>query len=262
MTSYLIVPHVFALDEIVKCDDKFLLADKCVNNQADTINKLGTTDLKKLEISFVAFNFLSYQVSENFSNLETFSAQNCSIKSLPTGSFKNLKKLTNLTLNYNFISDIETAVFEDLELLQILNLHSNQIEFLNSETFSCLKRLEKLSLSKNRIRFLDDKLFVNNANLTNIELQENLLVYINYKMFVGKKDLRLIDLTQNLCKSEKFEFQTTPEESALRANLENCSFEGLHSKIATLKKVAALNSSKSNENLAKILFDLLFWPLE
>jgi Leucine-rich repeat (LRR) protein len=66
--------------------------------------------------------FLPESPSENFPNLEGFSAGGCSIKDVSRKNFKNLDKLKVLWLSYNQIETIKSETFKDLIALEEITL--------------------------------------------------------------------------------------------------------------------------------------------
>ena len=131
---------------------------------------LGANDLEVLNISF-------NRISESLDIL------------------KILKKLENLDVSYNLISNLG----EKLELVQLrtANFKNNQIRTLNTSTFSMMSHLRSLDLSSNFINSIAEDTFVSLKNLTKLNLRNNSIIRLPLGMFRNSTALLELDLSMN-----------------------------------------------------------------
>lgn len=116
--------------EQISCENLWIIGKTCWIKSTDSIiNSSYTTIIKTVaEITKLEFNhnkkifFLPVEVAFSFPNLVTYSALNCSIKTIAKIHFKNLKMLESLDLKKNQIEVVRSNTFEDLSSLKNLDL--------------------------------------------------------------------------------------------------------------------------------------------
>ncbi|KAJ3644495.1 hypothetical protein Zmor_022220 [Zophobas morio] len=77
------------------------------------------------------------------------------LTSIKSGTFKDLD-IVNLFLRHNFIETLEDGTFFNLTKLREISLETNNLQVLNSRAFSSLPSLHILDLRRNHIRSLQD----------------------------------------------------------------------------------------------------------
>jgi len=113
---------------------------------------------KTINLSDQEFSIIKDKL--NFNNITSLILIKCNLKNIPKEIY-NLKSLTLLNLNLNFIHHLENI--SNLSNLTQLYLNNNNIEDI-TEIYS-LKSLEILSLSKNKIKILSNEV----KNLLNLQ---------------------------------------------------------------------------------------------
>ena len=149
-------------------------------------------------------NFTLVNFSNINNNIEYILFERLNIHYLELHYFKNLNKLTNLSIIFNNISVIQNCTFNDLHKLNHLNLTENNIEHIESRAFAGLYSLVVLDLNFNSILELDIHTFRITNNLGNsltktiqyIKLQGSKLQIIKSRSFIFD-NMTSIDLSYN-----------------------------------------------------------------
>jgi Leucine-rich repeat (LRR) protein len=136
-----------------------------------------------------------------FPNLKKIFVGQCGIKKIFRNVFSNLKKLEDLTLNYNNIESIERDSFVDLISLKELWITSNKLTTLDSGVFRNLRALETLSLNDNLVATFPTGLFDGMKNLDRLFATNNSLTTLQSGIFKNNRKLEFIDLHNNFIKS-------------------------------------------------------------
>jgi Leucine-rich repeat (LRR) protein len=109
-----------------------------------------------------------------------------------------LQELQTLDLSYNELTFIpENWAVSKLRRLQQLNLQHNNISELNGETLAGLNSLRILNLSYNHLEQLPSTLFYGSRELREIYLQNNELYELPHGLFHRLEQLLILDLSQN-----------------------------------------------------------------
>lgn len=158
------------------------------------------------------------------SNLQSLDLSNNEIKSLTEESeIVSLKRLQELRLQHNNITDLSRETFNGLITLRILNISYNNIQYLPEGTFASTKELREiylnnnllidlargvfhrleqlliLDLSSNQLRstHIDGGTFVELIRLVILNLSNNALTRIDGKTFKDLFCLQILDLKNN-----------------------------------------------------------------
>jgi Leucine-rich repeat (LRR) protein len=113
------------------------------------------------------------------------------------GMIGDLRKLTRLNLNWNFIHNISSSVFDNFENLWELSMANCQIQSITNQAFARLNKLRILNLAGNQIRYLNDTYFGKLEYLEVLNLSGNLLATFPSPTFNQLKHLRFLDVSFN-----------------------------------------------------------------
>jgi Leucine-rich repeat (LRR) protein len=109
-----------------------------------------------------------------------------------------LQELQTLDISYNQISFIpENWAVSKFRRLQQLNLQHNNISELTGETLAGLNSLRILNLSHNLLEQLPNTLFYGSRELREIYLQNNKIYDLSHGIFHRLEQLLILDLSQN-----------------------------------------------------------------
>ena len=121
-------------------------------------------------------NFHSVDASFNFyPELELVDLSSNELVSIPARSFSSQRKLKELRMETNKISQLGEKTFSGLGRLEVLNLAHNLIDKLVNRAFRPLRKLKELNLRSNRVRELEDRALLGLSQVRVLELSENLL---------------------------------------------------------------------------------------
>ena len=86
--------------------------------------------------------------------LHTIDLSYCSIHTIHNGAFNDLRKLRNLNLHGNMLSDLDPVVLSDLPSLVDLDLSHNKLTSIGADLLLYARQLKKLKLQHNRLSSL------------------------------------------------------------------------------------------------------------
>ncbi|XP_022129543.2 toll-like receptor 7 [Pieris rapae] len=110
-----------------------------------------------------------------------------------------LRRLQELKLQQNNISDISSEIFSGLISLRILNISHNNLQFIPEGTFSNTKELREIYLNNNKLFELGRAVFHRLEQLFVLDLSNNQLssAHIDGSTFVGLIRLIILNLSNN-----------------------------------------------------------------
>lgn len=120
----------------------------------------------------------------------------CQIHGLHPGAFRNVPRLTDVSITYNNISRIQRDVFNDLSL-ERLRLSRNNIDSVQDQAFSNMSKLTHLYINDNLIGQWNRKWFNNSPALVLLDFQNNKLKSLPEKAFHYTRNLKKIFLGHN-----------------------------------------------------------------
>jgi hypothetical protein len=181
----------------------------------------------------------SYNLLNNFPNVENLIAKNCAIQEIDlfgTTNVPRLNQLKKLLLPENGLKQIKSHTFSDAANLTTLDMTANKIETIEANAFHGLTSLVTLRLGENRIKKLGDNILLGMENLKTIHLQGNTLHTINLEAFKSNKALETLDLSNNYINNIK---------------LDSCliTVKNLNISFNKLRDISALNNLKFLEKL-------------
>uniref|UniRef100_UPI0035902480 toll-like receptor 13 n=1 Tax=Myxine glutinosa TaxID=7769 RepID=UPI0035902480 len=157
----------------------------------------GDSNLSLQHLS-VKFNLIE-EVGKlpDFPNLRNLWLHINHISVITFGAFRKFKRLENLRIDNNLITDFTEHMLDGLENLKTLNCRNNKIALLRDNRFSSMKSLSILDLGGNRVKEIKMKAFHGLANLKNLYLDRNRLTRLDYRWFAHLKNLHVLDLAMN-----------------------------------------------------------------
>ena len=121
-------------------------------------------------------NFHSVDASFNFyPELELVDLSSNELVSIPARSFSSQRKLKELRMETNKISQLGEKTFSGLGRLEVLNLAHNLIERLDNRVFRPLRKLKELNLRENRLSEIEDRALTGLSQVRVLDLSDNLL---------------------------------------------------------------------------------------
>ncbi|XP_036384864.1 leucine-rich repeat transmembrane neuronal protein 4-like [Megalops cyprinoides] len=119
------------------------------------------------------------------------------ITQLHNATFHAVPNLRNLDLSYNKLQALQPGQFQGLRKLQNLHLRSNSLTSVPVRAFLDCRSLEFLDLGYNRIRTLTRTTFLGMPKLAELHLEHNLFSRINFFLFPRLANLRALYLQWN-----------------------------------------------------------------
>ena len=90
--------------------------------------------------------------------------------SIPDRAFSCQRRLVELRINTNKISQLDDRTLAGLGKLQVLNLEENFLEQLPNKAFKQLKSLKECNLINNRTSEIQSRAFLNLGDLTILDI--------------------------------------------------------------------------------------------
>lgn len=115
--------------------------------------------------------------------------------------FAHLNQLVWLYLDHNSIQAVDALAFRGVRRLKELILSSNKISQLHNSTFSAVPNLRNLDLSYNQLQSLQPGHFYGLRKLQNLHLRSNGLKQILIRTFLECRSLEFLDLGYNRLRS-------------------------------------------------------------
>ena len=143
-------------------------------------------------------NFHSVDASFNFyPELELVDLSANQLVSIPARSFSSQRKLKELRMETNKISQLGEKTFSGLGRLEVLNLGHNLIDKLVNRAFRPLRKLKELNLRENRVSEIEERALVGLSQVRVLDLSDNLLETIATKALSHLDNLAELRLARN-----------------------------------------------------------------
>ena len=143
-------------------------------------------------------NFHSVDASFNFyPELELVDLSANQLVSIPARSFSSQRKLKELRMETNKISQLGEKTFSGLGRLEVLNLGHNLIDKLVNRAFRPLRKLKELNLRENRVSEIEERALVGLSQVRVLDLSDNLLETIATKALSPLDNLAELRLARN-----------------------------------------------------------------
>lgn len=140
------------------------------------------TNLQQFDISFYGTEYITAETLE-LGNLKKFNASHNKITSLPNSIFINLKKIIELDLSFNALTNLNPSHFDGVTQVTTMKFSNNMINGLEAETFRELHELKVLDLSVNSIATIVESQFEFNKKLKNLRLKDNPITRFDGNIF-------------------------------------------------------------------------------
>ncbi|XP_064164759.1 leucine-rich repeat transmembrane neuronal protein 4-like [Anguilla rostrata] len=111
--------------------------------------------------------------------------------------FAHLNQLIWLYLDHNYISGVDAQAFRGIRRLKELILSSNRITQLHNTTFHPVPNLRNLDLSYNKLQALQPGQFQGLRKLQSLHLRSNGLTAVPVRAFLDCRSLEFLDLGYN-----------------------------------------------------------------
>lgn len=216
------------------CNDDTLVVT-CSNTNLDVMPIALNPSIKQLIMKKNKIKSIESAI-QFYPDLELLDLSGNHLLKLPSRTFQYQKKLKEMHLNNNKISQIDVETFHGMELLQILNLRGNLVDQIEHNSFSSLLNLEELNLGQNRISEIKTDAFYRLYNLKILYLDDNSLNNVPAESFLPLTNLAELFIGVNSFTSlEKNGFEKLKKLTTLSLNgaqLHNISagaFNGLES---------------------------------
>jgi len=181
------------------CDDE-LLETICYETNLEIMPMTLNPSIKTLIMRHN--NFHSVDASFNFyPSLELVDLSSNHLVSIPDRAFSSQRRLVELRINSNKISQLGERTFSGLAKLQVLNLEENFIEQLRNKAFKHLKSLKELNLRNNRISDIQSRAFLSLSEVTILDLSDNLLEIIPTDALMHLPNLAELSIANNNIKT-------------------------------------------------------------
>merc|ERR1711936_1461482 len=155
------------------CDD-YSLEAACIKSNLEVMPMTLNPSITKLILKYN--NFHSVDASFNFyPELELVDLSSNELVSIPARSFSSQRKLKELRMETNKISQLGEKTFSGLGRLEVLNLAHNLIEKLDNRVFRPLRKLKELNLRENRLSEIEDRALTGLSQVRVLDLSDNLL---------------------------------------------------------------------------------------
>jgi len=161
----------------------------------------GLTSLKILNVSDNDFqkDINELKIFQNLKNLVMLDLALCTLGSRITESlFTGLEKLTTLDITHCLIENIEPNSFRSLKNLCVLEMQFNHFATIDKSTFEHLVNLQKLHIQECSIVKIEDDSFNQQAKLIELNLSANDLELLNENSFNGLTNLRELCINYRL----------------------------------------------------------------
>ena len=141
--------------------------------------------------------------------LDTLNLCNNSITTINRKMFNRARRILNLNISRNQISDIKTGALDSVrDNLLTIDLSGNLLRFLHPGMFRCMHRLTSLDLSSNTVSHIMHGSIKDLQRLTNLDLSDNQFKVFNSQHLLGPEALRKLTLSNNpLTSVEGFTFK-------------------------------------------------------
>lgn len=136
-----------------------------------------------------------------------------------------MQPLTDIILDYNFISEVDSKTFGDLVELKQLSISHNMITNLHPDTFADMFKIEKIYLSENSLIYVHPKLLTKNRHLQILNIANNRIKILPLDLFKYNNNLTEVYANGNeISFLTSQQFQHNPELKAVHLEENNIMF--------------------------------------
>jgi Leucine-rich repeat (LRR) protein len=158
----------------------------------------GGTDIKTLDLSHNHFRTLQqYSGLTKLRRLQNLHLQDNELTDIAPDSLTVLSSLRLLNLSSNHLEVLPETLFSNSKEIREIYLQNNGLYQVPKRLFNRLEQLVVLNLSNNKINQIDDEPFVGLIRLVVLDLSRNALTHIKSKFFKDLLVLQILDLRNN-----------------------------------------------------------------
>jgi len=177
------------------CDHQSLQVT-CFQTKLEVMPMTLNPSIKTLILKYN--NFHSVDASFNFyPELELVDLSANELVSIPARSFSSQRKLKELRMETNKISQLGEKTFSGLARLEVLNLGHNLIEKLVNRAFRPLRKLKELNLRENRVSEIEERALLGLSQVRVLDLSDNLLETVATRALSQLDNLAELRLARN-----------------------------------------------------------------
>ena len=169
-------------------------------NEIKVIKQLDFKNLTKLQVLSLERNAIETIEKGAFdllTHLTSLSLAGNGLRALPAYAF-SISSLSELSLEFNEISELPRGLFSSLKNLKMIFLKGNRLSTLPAETFIGLRKLEKIELSRNSIKRIKGTEFAGLSSLIWLDLSSNNISSMGASTFSSLKSLARLHLDNNM----------------------------------------------------------------
>ncbi|XP_049863395.1 leucine-rich repeat-containing protein 4-like isoform X1 [Schistocerca gregaria] len=155
------------------CDDKTLVVT-CIETNLDVIPITLNPAIQRLVLKHNRIKTV-HAAFQFYGELHYVDLSHNHLLSIPAGSFEAQRKLAELRLDHNKLSNVTARTWQGLAALTALSLRRNYLEELAAAQFASLPLLEELDLGENRLQRVDARAFAGLGALRVLYLDDNQL---------------------------------------------------------------------------------------
>lgn len=178
----------YAVDLVIyTCGDVI----KSITVNLSAINRF--TELRKLDISKLGINNLTFMWNKGFSNVDrlneklyVLNASHNHFTEFPVSIAVHLPKLVYIDFSHNEITQLNFAGISNSNRISSLNCAHNKIKSIKKGAFTMLKELTNLDLSHNPIETIHNDIFDNDTKMKVLNLTNNLFKQFDFDVFSNK----------------------------------------------------------------------------
>lgn len=158
----------------------------------------GGADIKTLDLSSNHFRTLQqYPGLTKLRRLQNLYLQDNELTDIAADSITSLASLRVLNLSSNHLETLPDTLFANSKEIREVCLQNNGLYQVPKKLFNRLEQLVVLNLSNNRISQIDEDPFVGLIRLVVLDLSRNALTHIKSKFFKDLHVLQILDLRNN-----------------------------------------------------------------
>lgn len=187
---------------------------KLIGIKGDHINNLLAKNVTGINVCNQTMEFLPKNVANFLPNLKKITIESSKLKKIVSQHFDGLKKVEELILKGNKLTDINYAL-DGLTDLKVLDLSHNSIFNLTESSFEKFTKLITINLSHNRLTNLALETISTKNVIEKFVLSHNQLVSIDPQIIKLLLSAKLIDFEGNVCIDNKFDATKNSEKKVM-----------------------------------------------
>ncbi|XP_063708029.1 slit homolog 3 protein-like [Culicoides brevitarsis] len=177
--------------EVYRCEEskhsRCLLKDLLIEeNQHFMPKSKYPTRITQVVLSSSTVSTLTSDICDAFPNLEELDLTGVSLKSIQKGALSSCKKLRDIRLQNNLLSQLDNDLFRENKLLSSIDLSNNKLKWIPEDLFNGLSNLLMIDLNANEISRLPSKIFDGLKSMETLFVGYNPLLSLEVEKFKEK----------------------------------------------------------------------------